>query len=120
MPVQRGQPHLEQHLGRTNGPLPLMFHGFKPFQEAADIDQNAVQFRPDCFQCPLNADTAGQRDIGEISHAPDPLRPLPTFVSQRMVTDGMSDPRVKSARSLSPARNSLSEIKEEPFAFLRL
>ncbi len=119
MAMQCRQTGLEQHLGRAGRPLPLALHRFQAFQKTAYIDQNAVQLRPDGIQRPLDPDSAGKRNVRQLCHAARPTSPSPTPASQRVVTDGISEPRVKSARSLSPARNSSSEMKAHPLAVLR-
>lgn len=54
MAMQHGKPRFQQHLGRTNRPLTLTLDCFQSFQKAANVYQNAAQFRPDSFQRTLH------------------------------------------------------------------
>ncbi|KFJ60672.1 hypothetical protein DK59_2857 [Brucella abortus bv. 4 str. 292] len=75
MAMQHGKPRFQQHLGRTNRPLTLTLDCFQSFQKAANVYQNAAQFRPDSFQRTLHPYPACKGDIGQFSHAACPIMP---------------------------------------------
>jgi hypothetical protein len=54
---------------RAGRPLALSLDGLKPFHEAAYIECDARQFRPDCLQRAIDGDARGHRTVGQFRHA---------------------------------------------------
>ena len=119
MPCQPIECELQHDLAGAGRPVPVALHVGEALEEAAHVEQQTGELRPDRVERVAHALPRAEHGLRRIRGRGAARRPRATAALQFEVMRGMSWARVNSARSRSPAWNCAGSMSARPSRPLR-